>query len=77
MMKATFDEINDWLAGKKVGNSEFSLNENVSIVFGDHAGKSGSVISLETNEETPGYIVELDSGHDVYVKQSDIKTKNT
>jgi len=76
-MKATFEEINEWLAGKKVGNSKSKLNEFVAIVSGEHAGKNGSVISLETKGENPSYIVELESGNDVYVKQSEIEPKNT
>jgi len=72
-MKATIKEINNWLAGDKVGNSKFNLNESVAIVSGEHEGKTGSVISLETKEENPSYIVELDTGQDIYVKQSEIE----
>ena len=76
-MKANLEDINSWMAGKQVGNSKYRLNENIKIISGEHIRKEGSVISLESVGENPSYIVELQSGDDVLVNQTDIESKNT
>ena len=72
-MKASIEQINKWLAGEVVENSMFKLNDDVKIISGNKYGAVGSVISLETVGTDPTYLIELVSGEDANVKQSEIE----
>lgn len=51
----------------------FEHNDYVHIVGGPHSGKSGSLVTVITLEPEPKFILELESGFDVEVMQSQIK----
>ena len=72
-MKASIEQINKWMAGEVVENSMFKLNDDVKIISGNNIGAVGSVISLETVGSDPTYLIELVSGEDANVKQSEIE----
>ena len=72
-MKASIEQINKWLAGEVVEDSVFKLNDYVKIISGNNSGAVGSVISLETVGSNPTYLIELVSGEDANVKQSEIE----
>jgi len=69
-MKPTHQQHNDYLAHEPLPGVSFAQNSYVAIVAGEHAGKSGSLISVETLGNDPVYLVELESGKDVLVPQS-------
>lgn len=43
---------------------------HVSVVGGEHAGDAGSLISIETLEHDPVYLVELESNIEALIPQS-------
>lgn len=47
-------------------------NDYVHVVAGLHAGKAGSLVTVLVLEPEPRFILELDSGFDVEVVQSEI-----
>lgn len=57
-------EINtdDWFAGRTVPGGRFRHNESVRVIAGEHAGKFGALISVESLKPEPVYVVELSSG---------------
>jgi hypothetical protein len=50
----------------------YSHNDYVQIVNGAHAGKSGSLVTVLRLTPEPLFVVELESGFDVEVCQSQI-----
>ena len=71
-MKAINEKIDKWMAGEMVGKSKFKLNDCVKIKSGEYIGAVGSVISLVTVDSDPIYLIELGTGKDVHIKQSEI-----
>ena len=51
-----------WFSQQLVPGAAFKLNDSVEITAGEHAGKSGAVISLEALEPEPLYLVEMGDG---------------
>jgi hypothetical protein len=51
----------------------FQHNDYVNIISGKHANKSGSLVTVVKLEPEPLFILELESGFDVEVYQSEIK----
>jgi hypothetical protein len=51
---------------------EFSHNDFVNVVSGDSAGMKGSLVTILTLDPEPRYLVELESGVDVPVWQSQL-----
>jgi hypothetical protein len=72
-MKPTLDQHNDFLAHKPIPGIAFEHNESVSITSGEHEGKRGSLVSVEELGPDPLYTLELQSGFDVQVRQSQIE----
>ena len=69
------DGINDddWFAGQTVPGGRFRHNESVRIIVGEHAGEFGALISVESLEPEPLYLVELAStGADVLLPDSSL-----
>jgi len=64
--------IRKWIGMESVKGISFLLNDSVQVITGDYAGKQGSVISLIDTEPLPVYLVELNDGKDIRVKQSEI-----
>ena len=54
----------------------FEHNAFVEIISGQHAGKAGSLVTVIELMPEPLFIVELESGFDVEVYQSQIKHAN-
>ena len=69
-MKLSHDQHNDFLAHKSRHGVSFGHNDAVEIMGGEHAGDSGSIVSLEELGEDPLYLVELASGQDAFIRQS-------
>jgi hypothetical protein len=51
-----------WFAGNAPPGGRFHHNESVRICSGPHAGAMGSLISVESLDPEPIYLVELASG---------------
>jgi hypothetical protein len=51
----------------------FQHNDYVNVISGKHAGNSGSLVTLVKLEPEPLFVLELESGFDVEVSQSEIK----
>ena len=69
-MKPTHDQHNDFFAHRPLPGLVFEHDDFVMIVGGDHAGDSGSIISVEELGVDPLYLVELASGQDAVIRQS-------
>lgn len=67
-----------WFSKEPINGVAFGLNDSVSIISGQHAGKGGAIISLIRLVPEPEYYIEIGSGEG-YVKafQSAIKKENT
>lgn len=63
-----------WMAREPVEGVAFLLNDSVRVIAGPHSGSEGSVISLLATTPAPVYLVELVSGKDVRLQQSDLVT---
>lgn len=51
----------------------FWHNDYVHVVSGPHAGSSGSLVTVLSLQPEPRFVLELESGFDVEVYQSEIK----
>lgn len=69
-MKPSHDQHNDFLAHKPIPGVSFEHNDAVEIIGGEHAGGSGSIVSVEEIGDDPIYLVELGSGQDAVISQS-------
>jgi len=72
-MKPTMNQHNDFLAHKPIEGVRFEHNDYVRIVAGEHKGKNGSLVSVEELGDDPLFLLELESGFDVHVRQSQIE----
>lgn len=72
-MRPTHKQRNDFLAHKSIEGVSFEHNDYVLIVAGEHKGANGSLVSIEDLGADPLYLLELESGFDVHVHQSQIK----
>jgi len=52
---------------------QFEHNDYVRIVAGSHAGQFGSLITVIGLEPEPKFVLELESGFDIEIMQSQIK----
>ena len=51
-----------WFSQQPVPGASFKLNDSVKIAAGEHAGRLGVVIYLETLEPEPVYLIEMGDG---------------
>jgi hypothetical protein len=72
-MKPTIDHRNDFLAHKQILGVSVKHNEFVKVVVGEHEGNKGSLVSVEELGEDPLFLLELESGFDILVRQSQIE----
>lgn len=72
-MKPTIDHHNNFLAHKPIEGVGFEHNEYVRIVSGEHKDKRGSLVSVEELGDDPLFVLELESGFDIRVRQSQIE----
>lgn len=71
-MKPTLAQHNAFLAQDLLPGVWFRHNEYVMVVAGEHKGASGSLVSVQELGVDPCFLLELDSGFDVSVRQSEI-----
>jgi hypothetical protein len=62
-----------WLAGDAVDGVAFLQHARVSVIAGARLGAHGTVMLLLDLEPEPVYLVALDSGSDVKVRQSSLR----
>lgn len=72
VMKPTLAQHNAFLAQELLPGVVFRHNEFVRVVAGANLGASGSLISVEEVGSDPVFVLELESGSDVLVRQSQI-----
>ena len=69
---ASIDLGQDFLDHAHIDGVQFEHNDHVRIIDGPHAGQSGSLVTVLTIDPQPRYILELETGFDVEVLQSQI-----
>lgn len=67
------DTANAFLAHIPIQGVAFEHNEAVCVVSGEHSGKVGSLVSINSLGHDPSYTLELSSGPDVVVLQSQLR----
>jgi len=67
------DLAQDFLNHTPIPGVRFEHNDFVRIVRGDHVGERGSLVTVVTLSPEPRFILELETGHDIQVLQSDIE----
>ena len=72
-MRPTLVQHNDFLAHRPVEGVTFEHNDFVRICCGEHSGAKGSLVSVEELGNDPLYTLELESGFDIHVRQSQIE----
>lgn len=55
---------------------KFWHNDYVRVVAGPHAGASGSLVTVLSLQPEPRFVLELESGFDVEVLQSEIQRED-
>lgn len=63
-----------WFQQEPIEGVTFMLNDSVRLIAGSGAGERGATIALLQLEPEPAYIVELGSGEDVTVAQSNLRS---
>jgi hypothetical protein len=71
MNRNEIDEL--WLNSEQVPGASFKLNDDVLITSETFKGERGAVISLLALEPEPVYLVELGSGFEAEVAESDLR----
>jgi hypothetical protein len=61
-----------FLNRESIANVEYQQNDHVGIIAGQYKGINGSLISLEAVVPEPTYLVELEEGGDVEIRQSQL-----
>ena len=72
-MKPTSDEQNDFFAHRPITGVAFEHSNSVLVVSGVHRGATGEIISIEELSDDPAFLVELSSGQDVVIRQSQLR----
>lgn len=71
-MKPTPAQHEAFLAQELLPGVTFRHNEFVTVVAGEHQGSSGSLVSVEVLGDDPVFLLELERGFDVRVRQSEL-----
>lgn len=66
-----------FLDREEIPGVEHSHNDLVRVVAGAHAGSMGSLVTVLTVSPEPRFVLELESGFDVEVLQSEIERVRT
>jgi transcription antitermination factor NusG len=61
-----------FLNRESIASVEYQHNDYVRVIDGQYKGITGSLISLEAVAPEPTYLVELEEGGDVKVRQSQL-----
>jgi ribosomal protein S4E len=72
-MKPTHQQHTDFLAHRSLPGVLFEHNVLVNVVGGTHLGAAGSILSVEELGADPLYLVELTSGQDAHISQSQLR----
>jgi ribosomal protein S4E len=72
-MKPTVAQHNDFLARRALPGVTLQHNDYVKVVSGAHAGNVGSIVSVEELGIDPEFVVELESGKDARIRQSNLE----
>jgi hypothetical protein len=64
---------NDFLAHRPILGVRFEHDDFVLVISGEHKGKTGSLVSLNSLGEDPTFTLELESGFDIEIPQSEIE----
>ena len=72
-MKHRPDHCDDFLAHRPIAGVTFEHDDFVEVVAGEHKGKKGNLVNIAQLTSDPLFILELESGHDIHVRQSDIQ----
>ena len=72
MTQPTQQQCADFLAGRPVPGVAFAHDDLVTIGAGEQAGNVGSILALVDRCDDPVYRVEIDSGFEVDVAQSNL-----
>lgn len=62
-----------WLAGERVDGVAFVQHQAVELVGGSRDGTRGRVLLLMQLGDDPAYVVKLETGQDVRVRQSALR----
>jgi hypothetical protein len=68
----TPQQLQDFLDGQPLPGVAFAHDDLVTIGAGEHAGNVGSILAVVALGDNPVYRVEIDSGFEVDVAQSDL-----
>lgn len=63
----------EFLAHRPIPGVRFEHNDFVRIISGEHKGKTGSLVSLNSLGKDPIFTLELESGFDIEIPQSAIE----
>ena len=72
-MKPTSTQHNDFLVRRPLPGVALQHNDYVKVVSGAHVGDAGSVVSVEELGSDPEFVVELESGKDARIRQSNLE----
>lgn len=61
-----------FLNRESIAGVEYQHNDYVRVIAGQYRGKNGSLISLEAIAPEPTFLVELEEGGDVEIRQSQL-----
>lgn len=61
-----------FLNRESVAGVEYQHNDYVRVIDGVHKGKNGSLVSLLAIETEPTFLLELEQGGDIKVRQSQL-----
>jgi ribosomal protein S4E len=64
---------NNFLAHRPIPGVRFEHDDFVHVTSGEHKGKTGSLVSLNSLDENPRFTLELESGFDIEILQSEIE----
>jgi|RhisoiCoNPM_1038542.scaffolds.fasta_scaffold07131_2 hypothetical protein len=72
-MKPSQDQHNDFFAHRPLPGVALEHNDSVEVIAGEHAGEGGSIVSVEQLGTDPAYLIELGSGKDAVIFQSQLR----
>ncbi|HTD29351.1 MAG TPA: hypothetical protein VK660_08190 [Xanthomonadaceae bacterium] len=73
MTTLSVDDRNRWLAHEPIDRVRFTHDDLVTILSGEHSGMVGSLVSIEQIEPEVLFRIEVDSGFEIVVNQTDIE----
>ena len=66
------DSSQAFLNRESIAGVEYQHNDYVRVIDGPHQGKTGSLVWLFTIETEPEFLVELEVGGDIQLRQSQL-----